>query len=128
MPTQARRIVIANAGTYVLPSLTVDAPYGLGKIYAGAEGEEQLQRYLRQPITIYLGAADNNDDERNNSPEARAQGRSRHERGLNVFNAAKTLAQAHAWTFNWRLVDLPGVGHDGEKMLAAPQASEALMP
>src|SRR5262244_3909057 len=30
VPTEARRIVIANAGSYVFPSLEVGAPYGLG--------------------------------------------------------------------------------------------------
>jgi dienelactone hydrolase len=128
VPTEARRIVMANAGTYVLPSLAVDAPYGLGKVYAGAEGEQHLQRYPQQPVTIYLGAADTDDDTRNNSPEARAQGASRHARGLNVFKAGKALAQTRGWPFNWRLVELPGVGHDGEKMLAAPHASDALTP
>ncbi len=112
----------------MLPSLTVDAPYGFGKVYAGADGEAHLQRYLQQPVTIYLGADDTADGERNNSPEARAPGALRHERGLNVFKAAKTLAQTRGWTFNWRLVELPGVGHDGQKMLAAQQASDALTP
>ena len=45
VPTQARRIVVANPGSYVLPSLEVAAPYGLGKVYAGAAGEAQLRRY-----------------------------------------------------------------------------------
>ena len=31
VPTQARRIVVANPGSYVLPSLEVAAPYGLGR-------------------------------------------------------------------------------------------------
>jgi pimeloyl-ACP methyl ester carboxylesterase len=128
VPTGARRIVLANAGTYVFPSLAVDAPYGLGQVYAGADGERHLQRYLQQPMTIYLGQDDTDDDERNDSPEGLAQGASRHERGLNLFKAAETLAQARGWTFNWRLVELPGVGHDGQKMLAAKQASEALTP
>jgi pimeloyl-ACP methyl ester carboxylesterase len=128
VPSEAKRIVLANAGTYVLPSLAVDAPYGLGKVYAGADGEAHLQRYLQQPVTIYLGEEDTRDDDRNNSPEARAQGASRHERGLNVFKAARTLAQARGWTFNWRLVELPSVGHDAQKMLAAQQASDALTP
>jgi pimeloyl-ACP methyl ester carboxylesterase len=128
VPTEAKRIVIANAGTYVLASLAVDAPYGLGKVYAGADGEAHLQRYLQQPVTIYLGQDDTGDDKRNNSSEARAQGASRHDRGLNVFNTAKALAQARGWTFNWRLIELPGVGHDAQKMLAAQQASDALTP
>ena len=55
VPTDARRIVIANAGSYVFPSLEVDAPYGLGKVYSGTDGEAALRRYLEQPLTIYLG-------------------------------------------------------------------------
>src|SRR6516165_1290832 len=128
VPTEARRIVIANAGSYVFPSLEIDAPYGLGKVYSGTEGEAALRRYLEQPLTIYLGQGDTRDDERNDYPEALAQGASRYQRGLNVFNAAKTLAQARGWTFNWRLVELPGVGHNARKMFSAPQASEALSP
>jgi poly(3-hydroxybutyrate) depolymerase len=52
VPTEARRIVVANPGSYVFPSLQIAAPYGLGKVYSGADGEAQLRRYLEQPITI----------------------------------------------------------------------------
>jgi poly(3-hydroxybutyrate) depolymerase len=128
VPSEARRIVVANAGSYVFPSLEIDAPFGLGKVYSAAEGEAALRRYLEQPLTIYLGQGDTRDDERNDYPEALAQGASRYQRGVNVFNAAKTLARTRGWQFNWRLVELPGVGHDARKMLAAPQASEALSP
>src|SRR5262245_39886037 len=128
VPTEARRIVIANAGSYVFPSLEVDAPYGLGKVYSGTDGEAALRRYLEQPLTIYLGQGDTRNDERNDYPEALSQGASRYQRGLNGFNAAKTLAQARGWKFNWRLVELPGVGHNARKMLAAPRALEALSP
>jgi pimeloyl-ACP methyl ester carboxylesterase len=128
VPTEARRIVVANAGSYVFPSLEIDAPFGLGKVYSGTQREAALRRYLEQPLTIYLGQGDIRDDERNDYPEALAQGASRFQRGVNVFNAAKTLAQTRGWPFNWRLVELPGVGHDARKMLAAPQAAEALSP
>jgi hypothetical protein len=128
VPNEAKRVVIANPGTYVLPSLTVDAPYGLGKVYSGAAGEEALRRYLQQPLTIYLGEADDRDDEQNNTAQARAQGASRHERGLNAFKAGQAAAQARGAAFNWRLVELPGVGHDAAKMFAAPQAAQALTP
>src|SRR5499433_3880427 len=128
VPTEARRIVIANAGSYVFPSLEVGAPYGLGKVYSGTDGEAALRRYLEQPLTIYLGQGDTRDDARNDYPEALAQGASRYQCGLNVFNAAKTLAQARGWTVNWGLVELPGVGQNARKMFSAPQASEALSP
>ena len=128
VPSEARRIVVANAGSYVFPSLEIDAPFGLGKVYSGTQGEAALRRYLEQPLTVYLGQGDTRDDERNDYPEALAQGATRFQRGVNVFNAAKTLAQTRGWPFNWRLVELPGVGHDARKMLAAPQATEALSP
>lgn len=128
VPTQARRIVVANPGSYVSPSLDVAAPHGLGKVYAGADGEARLRRYLEQPLTIYLGEGDTRVDDRDDSPEARAQGDSRYERGVNVFNAGRTLAQERGWTFNWRLVELPGVGHSAQKMFAAPQLADALAP
>jgi len=112
----------------VFPSLEVDAPYGLGKVYSGTDGEAALRRYLEQPLTIYLGQGDTRDDVRNDYPEALAQGASRYQRGVNVFNAAKTLAQARGWKFNWRLVELPSVGHNARKMFSAPQAWEALSP
>jgi hypothetical protein len=128
VPTEARRIVIANAGSYVFPSLEVDAPFGLGKVYSGTDGEAALRRYLEQPLTIYLGQGDTRDDERNDYPEALAQGASRYQRGVNVFNAAKTLGEARGWKFNWRLVELPGIGHSARKMFSAPQAAEALSP
>jgi hypothetical protein len=47
---------------------------------------------------------------------------------VNAFNAARALAQERGWAFNWRLVELPGVGHNAPKMFSAPQASDALAP
>ena len=126
VPTQARRIVVANAGSYVFPSLEIAAPYGLGKVYPELDGEAALRRYLEQPLTIYLGQGDTRDDARN--PEALAQGDSHYQRGVNVFNAAQMLAQQRGWRLHWRLVELPGVGHSARKMFSAPQALEALSP
>jgi hypothetical protein len=128
VPTEAKRIVVANPGSYVFPSLDIAAPYGLGKVYTGADGEAELKRYLAQPLTIYLGEGDIREDDRDDSPDALAQGASRHQRAVNAFNAGKALAQTRGWPFNWRLVELPGVGHNAKKMFAAPQASAALSP
>jgi hypothetical protein len=128
VPTQAQRIVIANPSTYVLPSLTVAAPYGLGGVYPAARGEAELRRYLQQPMTILLGTADIGDKGRNDSPSARAQGATRYQRGLNTFRAGEKLASARGWTFGWRLVEVPGVGHSAGKMFSAPQAIAALTP
>jgi hypothetical protein len=36
------------------------------------------------------------------------------------------LAAERGWTFNWRLVEAAGVGHDAAMMFAAPEAMEAV--
>lgn len=128
--TAARRIVIANPSTYVLPSLDVMAPFGLGGVYSGAEADAALRRYLEQPLTIYLGEADTNEKaaDLNTSPPAMAQGKTRFARGMKTFNAGKELAASRSWPFNWRLVTVPDIGHNAAKMFSAPQARAALQP
>ena len=44
---------------------------------------------------------------------------------MNVFDAARKVAQERGWAFNWRLIELPGVGHSASKMFAAPQGRRA---
>ena len=127
-PTEAQRIVIANPGTHVLPDPKVEAPYGFGGVYARDAMEQQLRRYLGVPITIFLGHDDTDEEGLSTSPEAKAQGQTRHERGRNAFKAAEALARERGWPFNWRLIEVPGVGHRAKRMFAAPEASIALKP
>jgi hypothetical protein len=127
-PTTARRIVIASPSTHVAASLSVAAPYGLGGVYAGAVATAQLRAYLAKPVTIYLGQTDTGDKNRNDGPEALAQGATRLDRGRNVYAAAKKAADEHGWSFNWRLVEAPGVGHSANRMYHAPEAAAALSP
>jgi pimeloyl-ACP methyl ester carboxylesterase len=128
VPTEARRVVIANPSTYVAASSRVSAPFGLGGVYDNAAAQAQLRRYLAQPVTILLGAADTGDADLNVTAPAMAQGATRYERGLNVFAQAKATAAAQHWAFNWRLVELPGVGHSARKMFSSSQALVALKP
>lgn len=127
IPTDAQRIVIANPSSYVFAT-NARAPYGLGGVYPKEKAQAELQRYLAAPITIFLGHEDTGDEHLSQTPEARAQGTMRYERGLNAFNAARNEAQAKGLTFNWRLVELPGVGHNARKMFASEQALKALAP
>jgi pimeloyl-ACP methyl ester carboxylesterase len=130
LPTQALRIVIANPSTHVLPSLVVGAPFGFGGLFSSETAEAHLRSYLQQPVTIYLGEADigEDDDDLNLTAPAMAQGKTRFERGMNAFNAGKALAADRSWSFNWRLVRAPGVGHSARAMFSAPQAVDALRP
>jgi dienelactone hydrolase len=124
--TEAKRIVIANPSTYVLPSLAVKAPYGLAGLYSSSARTTQLRHYLAQPITILLGQHDVGTKDRSDTPEARAQGRTRYERGLNVFEMAQTVADKYGWPLAWQLIEVPGVGHSSKKMLMPENAGRAL--
>ena len=79
-------------------------------------------------MTIFLGKEDIGDEDRNDSPEARAQGETRYDRGLNAFRTAKMLAQSRSWAFNWRLIEVPGVGHNAAKMFSSTEALDAISP
>lgn len=128
VPTGASRIVIANPSTWVFPTLQVPAPFGLGGIYPGAQAQAGLRRCLEQPITVLLGQADTGEEELDESPSAMAQGRTRYERGLNIFRQARMLSASRGWPLNWRLVEVPGAGHSAGKMFRSQQALSALQP
>lgn len=128
VPNTARRIVVANAGAHVFPSLNANAPYGFGKAFAPDVAEEAMKRYLNQPLTFMLGEADTDENDPAVGSAAMAQGKSRFERGLNTFEAGRRLAERNGWPFGWHLVRVPGVGHSSLRMYAAPQAAQALAP
>jgi pimeloyl-ACP methyl ester carboxylesterase len=128
VPTDAKRIVIANPSTHVSPTLRTPAPFGMGQVFRRGEEDVELRRYLATPVTIFLGEEDTGDRDRNDSDEAMAQGKTRYERGLNTYEMGRKLAQSRGWTFAWRLVELPGVGHSARKMFGSQQALDALAP
>lgn len=126
VPHAAKRIVIANPSSWVFPSLKEEFPFGLGGATASLGSEDFMKRYLAVPITIYLGQADTGDRNRDDSEDAVEQGATRHERGLNFYRAGQALAQEKGWSLNWRLVEVPKVGHSSRRMFDAPQVQEAL--
>ena len=128
-PNEARRIVIANPGTLVWADLSIEAPYGLGGLPAGVGDGEGLRRYLAQPISLYLGQDDTEiDDDLPQGTKAQQQGGNRLERGRTIFTAAEAKARELKIPFNWRLVEVAGVGHTARKMLGRSEASAALAP
>lgn len=128
LPTDAKRMVIANPSTHVFADLKTAAPFGLGGAYERGADVANQQRYLASPVTIFVGEEDTGSENRNDSDEARLQGATRLERGRNAFAAARAIAQSQGWTFNWRLVELSGVGHSARKMFSSDKAIEALLP
>lgn len=129
-PNGALRIVAANPGTHLFPNEQMSGGYGFGSLPASLGGDEGLKRYLAAPLTIYLGTADNdpNHQSLDNSAAAKLQGPHRLARGRACFEAAEKLAKDRSWPFAWRKVETPCIAHEGGRMLAAPEAVQALRP
>ncbi|MBV8392608.1 MAG: hypothetical protein JOY81_05445 [Alphaproteobacteria bacterium] len=119
--TDARRIVIANPSTWVLPSTTEAVPYGFGGAPAP---EEALRAYLALPITALIGQEDTGTNNLSSEAEAVAQGPTRLQRGRNTFAKAEAAARDRGWPFGWTKAEVPGVGHDSTRMFSSSQALE----
>lgn len=128
LPTEAGRIVAANPGSHLFPTRERDFGYGFGALPAELSSDEVLRRYLAAPLTLYLGTGDTlveaNLDQ---SPAAMLQGGNRLERGRACFAFAAELARARGWTFGWRKVETPGIGHDAAEMFAAAEVAAAII-
>lgn len=120
LPTTAKRIVIANPSTWVLPSATDPVPYG----FAGFE-ESAIRAYLALPIVMLLGQKDTGDGALAVNKEAMAQGANRLERGRNTFALAQKVAAEKKWKLGWTKLEVPNVGHNFASMLESRQALEA---
>lgn len=120
---KVHRILAANAGSYTMPTMDVDFPFGLnGTDY----NKDQLKRALALKMVVHLGEADV-DTTSKHFPKGAGpmrQGKTRYERGWNFYKMAKALAEKEGMEFNWIVRTVPGVGHDNGKM--AVDAAEFL--
>jgi hypothetical protein len=125
--TRVAAAVAANAGTYTWPDFDIDFPYGLGGVGLRPAA---LAMLLSFPLTIMAGTADNNPAEPffPNDPDSMRQGPTRYQRAQHYFRAGQQAAQARGIAFGWRIIDVPGVAHDGRAMAeaAAPLLAAAL--
>jgi pimeloyl-ACP methyl ester carboxylesterase len=119
--------VSANAGTYAMPELETPWPFGLGEIGIDADALRQL---LAFPITVMTGTQDIKTTGRYfpKGPRSMRQGATRHERAHNYVRAGHATAEALRTRCAWSVINVPDVGHDGERMsvAAAPVVAAAL--
>ncbi|MEG8234368.1 alpha/beta hydrolase [Pseudomonas orientalis] len=136
------RYVVANPSSYAyfspqrpVPFEAASCPgfndwkYGMQNLpnYVGHQGAQQLeQAYVSRDITYLLGQQDTdpNHPALDKSCEAETQGAYRLIRGHNYVDY---LRQRHP-QLGHRLVEVPGVGHDGDKMFTSPQGQKVLFP
>jgi dienelactone hydrolase len=119
--------VSANAGTYAMPDLTTDWPWGLG---ATPVLSDDLRTLLTFPLTIMAGTADIKTTGRffPKGPNSLKQGPTRHARAHAYLRVGQTAAAALGVSLAWSVIDVPDVGHDGRRMsdAAAPLIAHAL--
>ncbi len=119
--------VSANAGTYAMPDLDTAWPFGLGETELDADA---LRALLRFRVTVMAGTYDTKTTGRffPKGPRSMRQGATRHERAHNYVRAGRTAAEALGTPCAWTVIDVPSVGHDGERMsvAAAPIVAAAL--
>lgn len=119
--------ISANAGTYAMPDLAVDWPWGLG---ATAVLPGDLPTLLAFPLTVMAGTADIKTTGRffPKGPKSLKQGPTRHARAHTYLRIGQIAAADLGISLGWRVIDVPDVGHDGRRMsdAAAPLIAEAL--
>jgi poly(3-hydroxybutyrate) depolymerase len=120
------KAIAANAGSWTFPDTSgiVDDsgnrhgwPYSVqGTPFATGES---LRRFLAKNLIVHLGTADTATSGANvpTSPAALAQGKHRYERGWNFFQASREIATRMQCPFNWKIVEVEGIGHAGRSMV-----------
>lgn len=128
MPGDAVRIVAANPGSLLFPNRDHRWGFGFAGLPEAYGNDTAIRRFLAAPVTLLLGTDDNDPEHHqlDRSAPAMTQGPHRFARGHACYAAAKALAEERGWAFNWRLVEIPGVGHQTRPTLGSPQAAEAL--
>lgn len=109
--------IAANAGWYTLPLFDQDFPYGLG---GTAVTEAEVAEFLRRPLVLQLGEADTDPAHRSLRRDAGSdlQGTHRFARGWNFYAVGVREAARRGFHSPWRVVTVPGVGHENGRMAA----------
>jgi hypothetical protein len=111
--------ISANAGTYAMPDLGIDWPWGLGGVPA-----DDLDTVLAFPLTIMAGTEDTKVTGRffPKGPNSMRQGPHRFGRAHTYLQSGREAAARRGVMCAWTLQEVAGVGHDGRGMsnAAAP--------
>ena len=110
--------VTANAGTYAMPDLDIEFPYGLGGV---GLNQAALRAVLRFPLIVMAGTADIDATGEHFPKEEQAmkQGGTRYERAHRYVANARAAASRLGIECAWKIIDVPDVGHEGDRMSVA---------
>lgn len=114
---RVRSAIASGCGWFTVPDLHLDFPYGLRHpllSFAAAD----VRAYVARPLVIMRGTLDTiRDDDLRIARGADAQGADRYARAAHMHRIGRAIDPGSPW----RLVDVPGVGHDGARMALAAQ-------
>jgi len=113
------RAAAANSGYYLVPDHDYAFPFGL---VAAPIPRSTLAGAFNCNFTVLLGTSDVNFAGLRNDPGARAQGATRYERGHYYYERSQQIADGIGAGFKWRLLEVPGVGHESARMSPAGAA------
>jgi len=118
--SRVNKAISANAGWYTMPSYGQNFPYGM---QGTNTTKEQLKKTLAKSLTVLLGSndTDSHHPSLRRTPEAKAQGKHRFERGKNFYITGKNQATLMGVKFGWSINQVLGVAHDNG-LMAAPAA------
>lgn len=119
-PHKVARLHLVAAGWYCLPDTGMAYPYGLGvdatpgSLTWARRHRQALPAFLRLPVQVYVGTADDQrDDALRQSPQLdRGQGPTRIARAETYVARFRAAALANGAIPNIGLTRLPGVSHD----------------
>lgn len=115
--SRARKILAANAGFFTLPDTSQIFPFGLKGIPAAAI---HLRESFGKELVVLVGDQDNAQEKGGTllrSARADLQGQHRLARARYFFETSRQLGSK--MRFNWKYLEVPGVGHDHTKMAKA---------
>ena len=111
----ASRYIAGNSGWYTCPDLSVIFPWGAQNNQLNLSNQD-LSAFTNRKLVIMRGTADTlRDGSLNTDPLSDAQGLNRYTRAGYFYNSGIKVNN----NLIWKLVDVPNVGHDDQKMAIA---------
>ena len=122
-----RMVVSSNPSAWVVPTT---AGYGTAlhgyphSLRGTPYGASFIADYLARPLVVHIGTNDTAtsqavDPSLSMTAGSVAQGASRYDRAHFFYNFGRQAAQTAGVPFNWRIVEVPGVGHSSRGMVQA---------
>jgi len=114
---KVRAAIASGCGWFTTPDARVGFPYGLRHPLFSLSAAA-VRAYVAKPLVLMRGTRDTDrDDDLRTTRGADRQGPNRYARAGHM----QAVAQAVDPSSPWRLVDVPGVAHDGTRMASAAQ-------